>query len=242
MVNRWCEISKLLPGRTENAVKNRWNSCAMKKWLKDRNLEPGPNNALKSATKAEMQHAVANFKKALVAAGVELKVDASHALTALRNDNISDEDSDSGSDGEPQITLRNDREAMIKVEGETSPQKESSSSQKEGGNTTVVPTDKKDSNFVAPLSQPSLSMQLPAFLRPQPIVIGAAEERKVELDRDESTLEIVGMLNMLKKSPMSSLADQQLLASCGGPEGILSKHLQEVAQKRKRQRAGMYSY
>jgi hypothetical protein len=33
--NKWCEISKIMPGRSENAIKNRWNSTMRKNLVKD---------------------------------------------------------------------------------------------------------------------------------------------------------------------------------------------------------------
>eukprot|EP01040_Poterioochromonas_malhamensis_P005053 gene5052-5416_t len=91
--NRWCEISKLLPGRTENAVKNRWNSCAMKKWLKDRSFEPGPTQVMKHSSKAEMRDAVIQFKKNINGSGIELSQEALVALSAF-DDDTSEEESD----------------------------------------------------------------------------------------------------------------------------------------------------
>merc|ERR1740138_1172397 len=49
--NRWCEIARLLPGRSENSAKNRWNSAMRRNFAKD-----GKVKAPKEAIVALIKH------------------------------------------------------------------------------------------------------------------------------------------------------------------------------------------
>jgi hypothetical protein len=193
----------------------------MKKWLKDRELQPGPN----ISTHPDMFQALSLFKKDLAQVGVELVVDAHAALSGNHGD-TSDEENESEVERANASLLLQQAAAMnaspipvikkklLHAKHQLVQSKQAAGGRGErGASAAAAVLEKVMSSSSGESGAASGLMRIPATLRPQPIVINAAapaaivDVRYVQSGvQDDSAQAMAHLLYQLRKSPEQATA------------------------------------
>ena len=202
--NRWCEILKILPGRTENSLKNRWNSSTMKKWLKENNLEPGNGDPVHDLTQGDANYLLSVFAEALVASEVVGNIDTSlleaKAKEAEDNKDEDDDDDDDDEFGDGHVDYLEHDLDLMEAELVTN----SDGSQELRMPESKMSVSSSSSSFEV-VSKPAYMARMPAHLKPAMIDTSPRDGDSVE----KTTEGILAMLHTLKNTPSPKYADDK---------------------------------